>query len=345
MGIHCEINLFKTSDGVYKPGSIVSGIIKYAVDEDTIFEKITVSLKGKGHVMIQDLRRTRRDKSPNTYRSDEDYVDMDNVVLNNDKGVPLSIGLYETGFNFKLPYEIPSSLMYHNRNASYRVRCQIFYYVRIKFERAGFMNFDKKFKKELTVISRIKPKLPKEPLIYGEQSKLFQLFKSKNSIVNIKANIGNSVIRPGGKVEIDYELFNDTNLVLSGVETKVIEVYTFKSKAEMTSDVENTESKTGPVKSDEKQIERVSIQVPSDKSTLQFARIASRDYFVCITADLPFPHRNVVLKIPLEIGEEIQMTESEQNEPNDPPPSYWEVMGEEKKEKRDFFDDEEGEKS
>ncbi|KAL0881177.1 hypothetical protein ABMA27_002289 [Loxostege sticticalis] len=336
MGVHCEINLFKPQDGAFTPGSTVSGIIKYAVDEETVFNKITLSLKGNGLLILSDERRRRRDNRIHTYRNSEKYVDIENVLHHSDKSVPVPIGAYEFPFNFTLPQCIPPSLKYYTRNVSYVIRCNIKYYISIKFERPGLFKFAKKMKKEITVVSGIKPRLPMEPTIYGEQKKLFQLFTRKPSIVNIKANIESCVIAPGRTVQLNYEVFNQTNLNLKGVETKLVEIYTFTTrgqrKIKMSQDVKDTDSKTGAITSGDSSNMDLSINLPSDIGSLEYSNLVSRDYFVHITAEIPFPHINATLKVPLQIGD---MNDPNLENVDDPPPSYWEVMAEDMKQDGD----------
>ncbi|XP_053612628.1 uncharacterized protein LOC128676516 [Plodia interpunctella] len=354
MGIHCQINLFKPSDGAYLTGSTVSGIIKYGVDQETIFDKITVSLKGSGNLILHDKRRRSNNQNYTTHRRTEDYVDIDNVIVN-EKQIPHDIGMYETRFDFKLPDNIPSSLDYYHRDVKYRVKCKIVYYIRIKFERPGFLQFANRFRKELTVISRIKPTLLNEPIMYGQQKKLFQLFSRKNSTVNIKASVETPVIRPGGKINLDYEVANGTNLTVKGVEIKLVELYTFTTvggrKIKIMSDIDGTDMKTSSIKSDEKQNLNIVIVVPSDadKTTFGHSNIVSRDYFVKLTTEMPFPHIDAILEIPMEIGDVIQEVQVQPCPCDDfeigetppdydnPPPSYWEAMGEDDGTKDDEF--------
>lgn len=341
MGIHCEINLHKRADGAFVPGSVVSGTIKYGVDVPTEFKKITVSLKGNGFLIIHDRQAKNKGRAVDSYRNSEDYVDIDNVIYTNEKkDNPLPIGMYETQFSFKLPEEVPASFKYQKRAARYRVRCYIEYYVRIKFETIGLFNLNKKFKKEITVVSGIKPRLPTDPVIYGEVKKLLSLF-SKNNTVDIKVNVPKSVISTGGKIEFSYEIFNDTNLTIKGVEAKLVELHTFKShgskEVEMSKDIKDTDSKTGSIASGEKKTIDVVINVPSERTSLEHSKIVSREYFVHIEAIIPFPHWNAVLKFPVQIGD--VMGNIHESENNDAPPSYWEVMMGDEKEKGEEIDD------
>lgn len=342
MGIFCQINLFKPPDGAFQSGEGVSGMIKYALDEQTEFVKITVSLKGMGQLRI--IERTNNKNRRNSYCKKEVYVDTDEIIQEGKFTIP--VGSYETKFSFKLPQDIPPSFEYYDHISRYRVNCEIKYYVRIKFEKPGWFTFAKHFRKEITVASAIKPKLLMEPVIYGERKTLIQLFSSKTSTVIMKANITNSVIPIGGKIDLQYEIFNDTNVIVKSVETKLIEVHTFKAtgheEVNAYEDIPDSDSKTASIKCGETLTMPIEINVPSDKVSVDHSEMVSRNYVVRITAELPMPHRNVLLEIPVQIGDIVQRDEC------DPPPSYWEAMGEEEKDAdsdEEALDNEKGEKS
>ncbi|CAK1600514.1 unnamed protein product [Parnassius mnemosyne] len=336
MGIFCEINLFKPCDGVFIAGSTVRGMIRYAVDKEMTCTQITVSLKGKGELR---LRRKDNDKSEQqTYWSREEYLDINNVITETGKNTVIPIGSYETPFNFQLPYNIPPTFHYSNSTFPYDIYSNIRYHVCIKFERPGFWKFNKNFKKDIIVESGISPRLPLEPVIYGEQKKLRQLFSRKNSIVTIKASVAKSVIAPGEKVELEYEVTNDTNVTVKAVEIKIVEEFKFTTKsrtATQNCDVPQTESKTGSIRPNESLAMRVDIVVPPNRKSLDFSKIVARDYFVLITVELPFPHFNARLQIPIQIG---NTEESNYLQPP-PPPSYWEAMGEDEKDDKDYGKD------
>ncbi|XP_060805525.1 uncharacterized protein LOC132902853 [Amyelois transitella] len=336
MGIYCEINLFKTpEDGVFTPGSKVSGIIKYSLDQVTVFDKITISLNGQGNLVV----RERNNKNNDTYTNKEVYAHIDNVI-DNGKGNEHGIGMYETTFDFIIPDDVPSTLHYHDRNGSYSIKCDIAYYIKIKFERPGFLQFPTKFKKEFIVNSEYKPTLPNEPLIYGEQTKLFQFCASRNNIVNIKAKIKNSVIPIGGNIYLEYEVTNDTDKIVKSVEVKLVEDYVFTTKSgrkfNLSKDVDKTDTKTGTIESDEKENLNTVVNVPSDIKSERFSKIAFRNFIVRLTVGLPFPHFNLVLDIPVEICDDeigkYQDSDAVGVDREDPPgydspPPYWVAMG------------------
>lgn len=337
MGIFCQINLNKPPDGAFCGGEVVSGMIKYALDEPMEMEKITVSLKGMGNLRITE--RTNKKNGRRSYTSSEVYVDTDEVIQEGKYTVPPES--YELKFNFQLPQNVPPTFEYNKHISRYKVNCNIKYYVRIKFERPGWFAFTKHFRKEITVASTIIPKLSMEPVMYGERSKLLQLFSSKVSTVIMKAEILNSVIANGGKIEIKSGIENDTTINIKSVEVKLVEVYTFNASGckdvKAWEDVPDCETKTGSIKSGATLHMPVDIVVPSDIISLDNSKIVSRDYIVRITAALPMPHRNVILDIPLQIGDNVQ-----REEVCEPPPTYWEAMGEARKDDQDASDDEVG---
>ncbi|CAH0400817.1 unnamed protein product [Chilo suppressalis] len=326
MGIFCKIGVVEEKNE-FTPGSVVSGAIKYAFDKNTVVKKIVISLKGRGHLrMIEGSEKK-------TFAKSEEYVSIENVILNDVDGKHLEIGEYDTPFNFILPENIPASLNYINYGSD-EIKCKIAYFIRIKFEVAGFLKFNKKFEKEINVVSVLKPKLSMEPVIYGERKQFFQPFKLKKGFVNVKACIKCSVLEPGGKVEIAYEVLNDSNKIVTAIETKLVTIYKFyyteKANKKRLEDVENTESKTLAIKPGETSESSFEIEIPLDLYCIGDSKLVSRDYSVAIIACLPTPHVDVRLEIPIQVGKTsvvhpVSNIDGSSVE-HDSPPSYWEAM-------------------
>lgn len=358
MGVHCEISLFKPMDGIYKPGTIVSGSIKFAVDKVTEFSKITVSLKGFSLLRIEERRsqhsvhhRAGNQRHTITHVNKEVIVDNDTVVKS--EKFTMNIGSEEMRFHFKLPLNIPPTFKYSKHQGRERIYCKIFYYIRIKFDRPGLFERTKRFKKEMAVESGVLPVLPRGPAICAEKKTLTTIFSSKNHIVNLKAVIQDSVIEIGGKIDFNCEVENLTNINIKALEIRLLEVYTFMknnyTKTKVTEYVKHTDSKTSSIKTGEKQTFDFVIDVPSDKVSVEHSQIIFRKYFVEILARLPIPHRNFPLTIPLQIGHILDsemhlvptLVASDVNveaggaSSFEEPPTYWEAMGEEK---ADVFD-------
>uniref|UniRef100_A0A1E1W996 Arrestin C-terminal-like domain-containing protein n=1 Tax=Pectinophora gossypiella TaxID=13191 RepID=A0A1E1W996_PECGO len=336
MGIFCEIYINKPEDEIFRPGMVVSGVIRYTVDKESTFSKITVSLKGVGRVEIEKEWRSDREK---TYVKTEHYVDIDNVVTK--ETVTLPIGTYETPFAFVLPINIPHSLRCYKKFLTEYGKCDIIYYVRIKFDSPGW-KLAKRCRKEFTVapkLNLIPVRLPTVPTICGEQKTLTSIFSSRKHIVDIKANIESCFISPGGAIRFNFEVNNNTNIDIKAVKTKLVEIYSFytsSSGADLvhTDKVKNTDYKTTEIKSGTCESFDIEMKVPQYIFTIEsYATIVKREYFVWIEALLPIPHRNALLKIEVQIGDiagkDTNTDYVDFKIHNDAPPSYWEVMSEE----------------
>ncbi|XP_061723632.1 uncharacterized protein LOC133529838 [Cydia pomonella] len=342
MGIFCEINLNKPADGKYKytPGSIVSGAIRYYLDEEYTFQRITISLKGLGKLRIQDQSRRRRDKKYRFWNS-EDYVDIDHVIYTNEKKEPLTIGQYEMDFNFQLPENVPPSLKFYKHTGKYKIWCFIKYYVRIKFERPGTLNLSTRYKKELNVISGATPRLSIEPLIHGDQKKLlkFTSICSSKGVISVKATIASSIVKPGENIKIDCEIDNNTSVIVKGIKIKLIEVDKYSivgyNEVMSKSDVEGVNVNYGAIFAGEATTVSADLPIPNNCSSIEHSKMIARDYAVGIILLLPSPHINMYLEIPVQVIEKL--TDDEKNndlteeddfsiENSDDPPSYWEVM-------------------
>lgn len=322
MGIFSEITMAKPSDGTFHSGELVSGLIKYAVDEPTSLEKITISLKGIGY--IQAVERSRqKNRQDRYYNNSEVYLDIDEVIQS--EKIVLPVGSYEKEFAFRLPQNIPSTFKFHYRDYNVQIKSRIKYYVRIKFVKTGMFSFAKHFRKEIPVVSSITPRLSTEPILIGEQKKLTQPFSCRKSIVHIKANVIDSIIPIGGTVRFQYEVINDTNININSVISRLVEIHTFAlSRSVITyEDIEGTDAKTGTLKPGESKSFDIQFAVPSYLVSLEHSKIISRRYQVVVTARMPLPHRDVNLIIPIQIGDAVVREDI-----TDPPPSYWEAMGE-----------------
>ncbi|XP_059055583.1 arrestin domain-containing protein 17-like [Achroia grisella] len=333
MGIFCLINVSKDGNDEFVAEDIVSGLIKYAVDENTTFKKITVSLKGIGRIRIIN----RQTKECPEFTTKEEYVDIDNVIVDNE--VTLPIGEYETKFSFELPKDIPSSFAYCSSESDYYIKCKIYYYIRIKFDRPGILKLPVRYKKVFTVRPYLTPSLPKELTMYGKHKKIVKLFSGNNTI-SIKAGIENSVISGGETVKFCYEILNDTNVTIKGVQVKLVEAHKFKAKGlhsvKRLNKVEGTQSKTAQIKGGNSQEMDFQITIPTDKATLQHSKIAVRYYYINVKVLLPLLRQNFTLQIPIEVGNTV-VPEVPETEDFEPPPSYWKTMDECKNSK--LFDD------
>lgn len=328
MGVICQIYLQRPPDGKYRPGSVVSGTVKYVIDKDTTYKDITVSLIGKGKCSWSESRTDG--KTDDTYTGTEDLVSIHTKLLQKKVNlVTLPAGAYSHPFHFIFPSNIPAS---YKDNV-----CTIQYQVVLKFERPGLLNFTKTFRTELPVVSTVISTLPEGPIVYGLKKTLFQFFSNQKSIINLKATLAKSLVMPGEHGKLDFEVENNSNVTVTGLKIELMEYLTFKSNCKHTKKsykkIKNCKAETEPIEIGK--IKQLSCIIPTTENcvTLQNSQILSREYKLIVTMRLPVPHINASLEIPIIIGEKVPEIEIAQEVaedviPDEPPPSYWEAMAE-----------------
>lgn len=299
MGLSCEIIVFKAAE--CKPGDEINGGVKYTVDEETVFKRIILSLKGTGHLRIRDHSKNL---SP-VFVSKESYVDID--LQRHDKEI-IGPGCHEFKFKFLLPDHIPPSFAYKSNTEDYSINCRINYYLRVKFEKCGVLKLAKKFKKEIYVKSAIIPTLPTQPTYYGNNYKLMSL-SSKNNTIVVKSCMLTPVVNDG-KVKFCYEILNNSNVKLRGVKVRIKEILTFKAKGlkrvKRSKDIEEGKSKSGAVNCGGNQNMDFEVNLPSDLSNIQHSVIVARDYRVVIKLLLPKFRMDRVLEMPFQIDNTVE---------------------------------------
>ncbi|XP_038217833.1 uncharacterized protein LOC119836530 [Zerene cesonia] len=335
MGVSCVISLKAPPGGVFLAGSVVTGEITYSVNENTVIKRITMSLKGIGTVRVVMSSYKRQHTTFNKER----YVDNNEIILDkgDQHGTTLNAGSYNAPFKFVIPEKVPPSTRASRREGNYRLKYKIAYFVSMKFERPGFMAFPKRFRKEIQVKSDITPTLPREPLTYGEQKKLFHPFSSTDSIVHIKSTILDSVVKAGDILHFEYEVSNKSHLAILAMQTKIVEMITPKKRRKHITfkhDMPGTDAKQRRIEVGETPQLFVDIKIPADALTIDTCELATRKYGICITAILPLPHLNLQLLIPIE----VLMKRDTVIRENDAPPSYWDVMREEKNKLESLFE-------
>ncbi|XP_063384806.1 uncharacterized protein LOC134670910 [Cydia fagiglandana] len=319
MGIHCDINLRKSSDGNFVTGGTVSGVARYTLDEEIAYTKISISLNGRGYLEVHNTRK--KDEADGLIKEEEEYLNEDITVLDNQNGQVLPIDTYDTQFHFQLPLGIPPTLDFVKSSGSHTVRCKIIYYLQLTFESPEGC---KRFSTTINVIPGVDPKLSTEPRIYDKQRKLIQLLR--DSFVTLKATLNNPVVTPCNKADLVYEIFNDTNVNFKCVESKLVEVISLpRGYYDSTFTYEIvTDIKTAGVRSGETQTINVEIPIPKDVNSIEHSQLISRDYFVKITVYLPLPYRNVTLKVPLQIAGDSKKSIMDDDELL----TLWEAMNE-----------------
>ncbi|CAG9785808.1 unnamed protein product [Diatraea saccharalis] len=321
MAITCKINLTNELDHVFVPGETVYGVVQYKLSEDITFKKISISLKGKDLLSIDGTYQTVDCSDA----SNKNYVEVTNIVHEDERGSTFASGEYEMSFSMTLPYNIPKSFNYKKNKDGYYINYKLFYYVRVKFERPGILNKSQSFKKWINVTSSIVPTLPRVSVTYEEKKRLIKLFSRRENAITLKATVDNSIVEPGGRVKLQCDVKNDSAFNIKEIEIKLVEDFRIKSANinENVCDVLHT-IRLNPSLSirGDTDLMKVVLDVPRDAHTVNNSRLVDRNYFVYITAVLPAFYRNAVLKVPIEVGE----NNLDNIVVRDAPPSYWDAM-------------------
>ncbi|KAF9423147.1 hypothetical protein HW555_001451 [Spodoptera exigua] len=290
MPVLCQIYLEKTRDGVHRSGEPVRGTLIYSVDKPTKFESIHVKLLGKGKCSWSES------DGDNTthYSNKEEYVNQSCNVLHSTTDKKLPAGKYEFPFHFVLPNEIPASM----KNKT----CTIEYKIIAEFIKAKFFSATSKFTTEIPVYSYVS-RTSVEPLHFGLQKELFSL--TSNNKVIVKAVLDKTVASPGQNLTLKMTVNNDTGLVIT-IKTQLYRYFTYISSSKSKRvDKESVKETTSVKTLKERSVSNLMFTVPILPSlySIQHTKVMTGEYRVKVTADLPFPHINEVVEVPVVIGE------------------------------------------
>ncbi|CAB3243367.1 unnamed protein product, partial [Arctia plantaginis] len=161
----------------------------------------------------------------------------------------------------------------------------------------------------------------------------------------------NSALPFCGRILVQYEVLNNSHVIVKSIMTKLVQMLTFKAKGypkvKYEEDVPGTVAKTTSINCGGSQAMCIDVNVSPQIYSIENAYVVCRHYAIRIIAELPLPHRNAVLDVPVQIGiidENVHRYWLERTNEvvsySDAPPSYWEAMGEAKKGDDDGTDDE-----
>lgn len=329
MGVICQILIKRPREGFHRPGSKVSGIIKYVIDEPTEYKKIVLSFIGKGKCQWQVTTGSGKNRRTTTYTGTEEYfTEKINIIESKEKIIALKPGSYECPFEFLLPIECPST--YKDDT------CTIKYEIQLKFVKSSFFSINKRFNTEINVQSYVNPTIIEGKTIFGLEKKLLKLFSSKDHKIYLKAAVSNTIFSIGEAAELEFTVTNDTNVKLTSVRTELIEhnIYTANCGTQKGSEeiISKLTKETPSVP--ENAIANMSTSIPMvhECFSIQNSRIISRMFTLKVTVRLPIPYVNDSVGIPFVIGERRREIVTEPAEEYlEDPPSYWEVMNEDDK--------------
>lgn len=284
MAVSCEILITRTEDDVFKPGDLVTGTIKYYIDEPSKFEGISMNFLGNGNCWW-----TKTEGGAMSVGNSETYVNQTISFYTGKSGEELS-GTYEYPFQFLLPINIPSS--YKDGN------CVIAYKIIVTFVRTTRRE---QFEAEIPVQGYVTTTV-QEPMLFGLQKKLFPVFT--DSKIALRGELENVAVTPGANVNLTIKVNNDSNNEIF-VRTELIKCFTLMSNHGETSAniilVPNTTTGSNIEKNSEQSIKCV---VPTfvNLFSIQNSNIVKGEYKVRVTIEMPFPYKDATVDVPVVIG-------------------------------------------
>ncbi|KAG7311259.1 hypothetical protein JYU34_002290 [Plutella xylostella] len=335
MGVMCNILVNRTPRDFYTPGEPVTGIVKYAVDEETKFEDIVLSYVGKGHCSWSENTGTGKHRRTRHYSGTEEIFRINLSILPKDKAqdntVALPTGAYEAPFQFITPHHIPPTYKDHTGEISYKLK--------VKFKRPGLFETNKKFYTSVDIKSQANPVVPQEPLVYGIDKTLVTMFSSKKNRINVQAEIQKSYLRAGDRAELRLVVTNDSRVTIPRVQAGIYEKRTYTASCGKTKRIYKyiKASKTRSPTIPDRSVSNFTLSVPSTANlfTIQNCRVVAKEYFVKVTLKLPMPYINASVEIPVVISgaELVEVNELTVSMPStsagpstEAPPTYEEAM-------------------
>lgn len=348
MGIACDILIQSPEKRKHVTGEPLKGLVKFNLDKDTAYKKISLSLVEKGYCQWDETEysyRSRhgcqahqRRKVGNRYVFEGHETKIVKKIhllhTKTDENKTLSAGSHEHAFEMIIPENIPPSL-----DTEFG---EIKYYLVLKFKKLKIFSRNKKFKTKITIYPSIDSSVADKPLCFALDKTLSKLFSAHKHEIHLKAVLDKGYLNPSGERKISFVVANTSNVVVS-VKTELIcktkykddfAVNKFMSDDPKTvRDVIYSCTVGTPIVT-ENSVSRMFIMIPvaPELCTVRHSKIITREYKLRVTLKLPLPHINSSIEIPVFVGERLtgDVEIIEPNAPKEEPPSYWESMSEDK---------------
>ena len=144
----------KTDQPYYYPGNTVKGKIYLRLESAREFKKIEIEIKGKEKIGFRKQKFKENDDGSTEVEWEkikEDKTHMNTKVKCKDFDGEMEAGDYEIPFEFDLPDDIPSSVIYSNKKDHEKPKCNIKYHIKCIIDAAGWFGRDLKYKQMLVV--------------------------------------------------------------------------------------------------------------------------------------------------------------------------------------------------
>ncbi|XP_021199894.3 arrestin domain-containing protein 17 [Helicoverpa armigera] len=292
MGVVCQILINRNEEGFFRAGQVVTGTLKYDIDEPTRYESIDLSFLGRGkcHWSRKEGKHNRH------YRNKEVYVSVTMDLFSSAPDQKVEAGTYEYPFQFLLPDTIPASFK--------DIICQIQYRVIAKFLQNNFFNKGDTFEAEVPVYGYVGPWAP-EPLIFGLKKYFFTC--SPQNTVTVKAEIDKTILIPGENICLRVTVNNDSNIPVI-IRSEIIKCLTYTaSNSKATKIVKEVIPGTVECSPSVKEFRMTEFTrlIPTLRTmySIQNTVVMIGEYKVKVTGVVPCPHINASVEVPVVIGE------------------------------------------
>nr|XP_049696594.1 uncharacterized protein LOC126054553 [Helicoverpa armigera] len=339
MGITSEILLHFPEEGRYLTGKYIRGVVRFQLDKETVFKKISLSLVQRGFCEWYDRvnrdRNERHKRIGNMLQGHESAVPIKIYFLNKkvDDNVTLSAGSYEYPYEMEIPQNIPPSFRSQNG--------KIKYHLVLKFKKPGLLKRTKSIQTEVQIFPQVDPMITDAPTAFALDKNLTKMFASNNQEIRIIGELEKPYLSYYDENKLSLAVTNNTDLnfnIKTELRSKV--TYTHDHSMGMYGDEEVVKEVIGPIyespivpDNSVSNIIKVILPVDPQQYTVRHSAIISREYKLKVTIQMPMPHSNVSVNIPVFVGDRRLAkanNENRNNEAVEEPPTYWHAMTEDK---------------
>ncbi|XP_047019076.1 uncharacterized protein LOC124629628 [Helicoverpa zea] len=338
MGITSEILLHFPEEGRHLTGKYLNGVVRFQLDKETVFKKISLSLVKRGFCEWYDTTNTDSNDShetDNTLQGHENAVLMKLYFLNKevDDNLTLSAGSYEYPFEMEIPQNIPPSFRSEIG--------KITYLLILKFKKPGLLKRTKSFQTEVQILPQVDLSITDAPIAFALDKNLTKMFASHNKEIRIIGDLEKPYLSYYDENKLSLAATNNTDLNFT-IKTELMSkvTYTHDHSMGMYGDEKVVKEVIGPIyespvvpDNSVSNIIKDILPVDSQQYTVRHSAIISREYKLKVTIQMPMPHRNVSVNIPVFVGDR-RLTkannENRNNEAAEEPPTYWHAMSEDK---------------